>query len=82
MEALPFDSGKTKKEKLAVISDYCQDRELTEAGADAALKALDYKVIHFCMRRGWKRLTYDLCDLRAALVRGRRGSGTSEEQEK
>ncbi|HIT66104.1 MAG TPA: glycosyltransferase [Candidatus Merdisoma merdipullorum] len=82
VEALPFDSGKTKKEKLAVISDYCQDRELTEAGADAALKALDYKVIHFCMRRGWKRLTYDLCDLRAALVRGRRGSGTSEEQEK
>ena len=81
VEALPFDTEKTKKEKLAVISDYCQDQELTEAGADAALKALDYKVVHFCMKRGWKRLAYDLCDLRAALVRGRRKAEALEEQD-
>ena len=71
VEALPFDEEKTKKEKLAIISGFCKDAELTEAAENAALKALDYKAVHFCMSRGWFRLAYDLCELRAALVRSR-----------
>lgn len=78
VEALPFDQEKTKKEKLEIIESYCRDAELTEAAGSVALKALDYKVIHFCMCRGWTHLTYNLCDLRAALVRARK---TVEEQE-
>lgn len=79
VEGLPFDAEKTKKEKLEVIDAYCRDAELREAGQMAALRALDYQVIHFCMRRGWKRLTYELCELRAMLVRARRAA---EEEEK
>lgn len=69
VEALPFDTERTKAEKLAVIEKYSRDGELREAGANAALQALDYKVIHFCIRRGWIRLAYQLCCFRAELVR-------------
>ena len=78
VEGLPFDEERTKKEKLEVIDRYCRDAELHSAGADAALKTLDYQVIHFCMRRGWKRLTYELCELRAMLVRAKRASVEEE----
>ncbi len=81
VEGLPFDAEKTKKEKLEVIDAYCRDAELREAGQVAALRALDYQVIHFCMRRGWKRLTYELCELRAVLVRARRAAAEEEEKE-
>ena len=46
VEGLPFDAEKTKKEKLEVIDAYCRDAELREAGQMAALRALDYQVIH------------------------------------
>lgn len=78
VEGLPFDEEKSKREKLEVIDRYCRDTELYRAGADVALKALDYQVIHFCMRRGWKRLTYELCELRAMLVRAKRASAEEE----
>lgn len=81
VEGLPFDEEKTKKEKLEVIDGYCRDRELTQAGVGAALKALDYQVIHFCMRRGWKRLTYELCELRAVLVRAKRAAAEERPEE-
>lgn len=74
VEALPFDEQKTKQEKLEVIEGYCRDKELLEASSKAALKALDYKVIHFCMQRGWIRMTYHLCEFRAVLVRRRQKS--------
>lgn len=80
VEGLPFDEERTKKEKLEVIDRYCRDAELHSAGANAALKALDYQVIHFCMRRGWKRLTYELCELRAMLVRAKRASVEEEKE--
>ena len=81
VEGLPFDREKTKKEKLEVIGGYCRDGELREAGANAALKALDYRGIHFCMRRGWKWLTYQLCELRALLVRARQAAEKEEKSE-
>ncbi len=81
VEGLPFDEERTKREKLEVIDAYCRDTELNQAGADVALKALDYQVIHFCMRRGWKRLTYELCELRAMLVRAKRASAEEKETE-
>lgn len=81
VEALPFDQEKTKKEKLEVIDGYCRDSELSKAAESVALKAADYKVIHFCMRKGWKRLTYELCALRAVLVRGRQAAEGKEETE-
>lgn len=71
VESLPFDGEHTKKEKLERITRYCQDAELGQAGANAALKALDYKVIHLCMRQGWPKLAYDLSELRAVLVRAK-----------
>ena len=79
VEALPFDQEKTKQEKLAVIEGYCSDGELLEASGRVALKALDYKIIHFCMRQGWIRLAYGLCELRAALVRRRQKDGEQEQ---
>ena len=57
------------------VADYKSSREASEK---VALKALDYKVIHFCMRRGWVRLAYELCGLRAALVRRRQKSREQE----
>ena len=69
VEALPTDTERTKEEKLAVIRDYCQDAELREAGSRVALQALDYKMIHFCMRRSWVRMTYLLCRLRAEIAK-------------
>lgn len=81
VESLPFDGERTRKEKLSVIAGYCRDGELREAGANAALKALDYKIVHFCMRKGWTGLTYDLCELRAALVRARYASEKAKGQE-
>ena len=45
-----------------------------------ALKALDYKVIHFCMRRGWTGLSYELCELRAALVRARKNAEETDSE--
>ena len=81
VEGLPFDEEKSRKEKLAVIDAYCRDAELRKAGEIAALQALDYQVIHFCMRRGWKRLTYELCELRAVLVRAKRAEVEKEEKE-
>ena len=78
VEALPFDQERTKQEKWNVIEEYCRDKELLEASEKVALKALDYKVIHFCMRRGWVRLAYELCGLRAALVRRRQKSREQE----
>ncbi len=74
VEGLPFDQGEDEKRKLEVIGGYCRDGELSDAAAKAALKALDYRVIHFCMRRGWERLTYHLCELRALLVRERQAA--------
>ena len=81
VEALPFDQEKTKREKLDVIDGYCRDTELSRAAESVALKAADYKVIHFCMRKGWKRLAYDLCALRAALVRGRQAAAEKKQEE-
>ncbi len=81
VEALPFDKERTKKEKLEVIDRYCRDPELHEAGADAALEAPDYRVIHCCMRKGLVRLTYALCELRAVLVRARRTAVKGKEAE-
>lgn len=69
VESLPTDTGRTKEEKLAVIRSYCQDEDLREAGSRAALQALDYKVIHFCMRRNWIKMTYLLCRLRAWIAK-------------
>lgn len=82
VEALPFDQEKTKKEKLEVIEGYCKDRELSDAAGKAALKALDYRVIHFCMRKGWVRMAYDLCELRAALVQSRQKIAEKENRGK
>lgn len=78
VEALPFDEQKTKQEKLDVIEEYCRDKELLEASGNVALKALDYRIIHFCMRRGWIRMAYNLCELRAFLVRRRQKKGKQE----
>lgn len=78
VEALPFDKEKTKQEKLDVIEEYCRDKELLEASGKVALKALDYRMIHFCMRRGWIRMAYNLCELRAFLVRRRQKKGKQE----
>lgn len=78
VEALPFDEEKTKQEKLDVIEEYCKDKELLEASGKVALKALDYRMIHFCMRRGWIRMAYNLCELRAFLVRRRQKKGKQE----
>lgn len=81
VEALPFDEEKSRKEKLEIISEFCKDSELRQAAENAALKALDYKAVHFCMRRGWFRLAYDLCELRAALVRSRQKAAEQAAEE-
>jgi len=80
VESLPFDGERTKEEKLQVIAGYCADPDLKKAGACAELGALDYKVIHFCMRRGLIGLVYFLCVLRAWLVKRLR-NGNQENQE-
>jgi len=72
IESLPFDTTRSRAEKLAVIQSCCQDAELKEAGSNVALKALDYKIIHFCMRRNQVRITYALCVLRAWIVKIRK----------
>ena len=55
--------------KLAVIEAYCMDGELRQAGENAALAALDYRLIHACMRRRWIRGVYLLSVLRSWVVR-------------
>ena len=69
VESLPTDTERTKEEKLAVIRSYCQDEELRAAGSRVALHALDYKIIHFCMRRNWVHLVYTLCGIRAKIAK-------------
>lgn len=69
VESLPSDPERSEEEKRAVIEAYCQDADWKEAGANAALQALDYKILHFCMRRNWIKLTYTLCVLRTKLVK-------------
>lgn len=69
VESLPFDRERSREEKLAVIAAYCRDEDLKCAGKVAALTALDYKVIHFCMRQGWVKMTWLLCVARSWLVR-------------
>ena len=80
IEGLPFDQERTRKEKREVISNYCKDPDLVKASERVALKALDYKVIHFCMRRGWTGLSYELCELRAALVRARKNAEETDSE--
>ena len=69
VEHMPFDRSRGRKEKLAVIESYCLDPELRQAGNHAALSALDYRLIHGCMRRGWKRSAYLLSVIRSWAVR-------------
>ena len=69
VESLPFDHSRSRKEKLAVIEAYCMDGELRQAGENAALAALDYRLIHACMRRRWIRGVYLLSVLRSWVVR-------------
>lgn len=69
VESLPFDRSRGRKEKLAVIEAYCMDGELRQAGENAALAALDYRLIHACMRRRWIRGAYLLSVLRSWVVR-------------
>lgn len=69
VESLPFDHNRSRKEKLMCIEAYCKDSALQSAGKNAALSALDYRIIYACMRHGRKWLTYGLCVLRACLVR-------------
>lgn len=71
VEHMPFDHSRTKREKLAAIEAYCRDPELRQAGRNAALSALDYRLIHGCMRRGWKRSAYLLSVMRSWAVRMR-----------
>lgn len=72
IESLPADGSRTKAEKLAVLASYLEDREIQEAGNCVALTSLDYRVLHFCMRRRLKQLTYLLCVLRNMLVQWQR----------
>lgn len=72
VESLPFDKERSRREKLQVIKGYCLDSELQKAGSPAVLGALDYSLIHFCMRLRLVRLTYCLCTLRARLVKWQR----------
>ena len=69
VESLPFDHSRSRKEKLVVIEAYCMDGELRQAGENAALAALDYRLIHACMRRRWIRGVYLLSVLRSWVVR-------------
>lgn len=69
VESLPFDHSKSRREKLRAIEAYCMDPELQRAGENAALPALDYRIIHHCMRHGWRNLAYGLSVLRAWMVR-------------
>lgn len=69
VEGLPFDHSRSRKEKLEVIASYCQDPELQRAGKNAALTALDYRLIHACIRHRWKGGAYVLSVLRSWVVR-------------
>lgn len=69
VESLPFDRSRSRKEKLSAIEAYCKDPVLKKAGRNAALSALDYRIIHVCMRRGWKCFVYGLSVMRACLIR-------------
>ena len=69
VEGMPFDHSRGRKEKLDVIASYCNDPELRRAGRNAALTALDYRLIHFCIRHGWKKGAYLLSVLRSLVVR-------------
>ncbi len=69
VESLPLDGSRSRKEKLAVIESYCLDPELRRAGEHVALSALDYRIIHACMRHNWKRGAYLMSVLRSWVVR-------------
>lgn len=76
VESLPFDRNRSRREKLAAIEAYCRDPELQRAGRNAALFAMDYRMIHACMLRGWKHGAYGLSVLRgwtAKLLYGKKG---------
>ena len=76
VESLPFDPSRSRREKLAAIEAYCRDPELQRAGRNAALSAMDYRMIHACMLRGWKHGAYGLSVLRgwtAKLLYGKKG---------
>lgn len=72
VEHMPFDRGRSRKEKLAVIEGYCRDPELQRAGECTALSALDYRLIHGCIRRGWMGAAYGLSVMRSWVVRALR----------
>lgn len=72
VESLPFDPGRSRKEKLMAIEAYIRDPDLQKAGNNAALSALDYRMIHGCMRHGWTHAVYYLSVLRAWIVRALR----------
>jgi glycosyltransferase involved in cell wall biosynthesis len=72
VESLPFDTERSRREKQAVIKEYMKDPVLKAAGKPVALQALDYKILHGCMRLGLVRVVYGLSVLRAALVRSLR----------
>ena len=69
VESLPFDYSRSRKEKLMAIEAYCKDPVLKKAGKNAALPALDYRIIYAFMQHGWKHSVYSLSVLRACLVR-------------
>lgn len=69
VESLPFDRSRSRKEKLAAVEAYMRDPELQRAGKNAALSAMDYRIIHACMCRKWKYAVYGLSVLRAWIVK-------------
>lgn len=69
VESFPFDHSRDRREKLVAIEAYCRDPELRKAGENAALPALDYRLIHGCMRHGWVYSAYGLSVLRAWVVK-------------
>lgn len=72
IESLPFDHSRSREEKLKAIEAYIRDPDLQKAGKNAALFALDYRMIHGCMRHGWTHAVYYLSVLRAWIVRNLR----------
>lgn len=69
VESMPFDQNRSKKEKIRVIASYCKDLELQQAGRSVALSALDYRIIHACMKHDWEQGAYFLSVLRSWIVR-------------
>ena len=69
VESLPFDRGRSRKEKLAVVEAYCKDPVIQKVVGNVKLTALDYRILYACVKHGWGRLAYGLSVLRACLVR-------------